>query len=97
MSAMTAAAMSEAKDLLELQAKGTGRKAYSPETAVKFKASDNVFLKSALAIDFSYRKATVTLPLFRGLSPKGEPVYYIVTEASDFEVARPWGSTSRRR
>ena len=84
-------AMSEAKALLERQGEGTGRKAYSPETGVKFKASDNVFLKSALAVDFTYRKATVTLPLYKGLSPKGEPVYYIITEASDFEVAKQMG------
>ncbi len=84
-------AMSEAKALLERQVDGTGRNAYSPETGVKFKASDNVFVKSALAIDFTYRKATVTLPLFRGLSPMGEPVYYIITEASDFEVAKQMG------
>jgi hypothetical protein len=83
--------MDEAKMLMERQVEGTGRKAYSPETAVKFKASDNVFVKSALAVDFTYRKATVTLPLFRGLSPMGEPVYYIITEASDFEVAKQMG------
>ena len=50
-----------------------------------------MFVKSALAIDFTYRKATVTLPLFKGMSPMGEPVYYIITEASDFEVARQMG------
>ena len=83
--------MSEAKALMERQVEGTGRKAYSPETAVKFKASDNVFMKSALAVDFTYRKATVTLPLYKGLSPRGEPVYYIITEASDFEVAKRMG------
>lgn len=88
---MAADGMSEAKALMERQVEGTGRKAYSPETAVKFKASDNVFVKSALAIDFTYRNATVTLPLFRGLSPMGEPVYYIITEASDFDVAKQMG------
>lgn len=89
--AVAADGLSEARGLMERQVEGTGRKAYSPETAVKFKASDNVFVKSALAVDFSYRKATVTLPLYRGLSPKAEPVYYIITEASDFEVARTMG------
>jgi hypothetical protein len=83
--------MSEAKALLERQVDGTGRKAYSPETAVKFKDSDNVFVKSALAVDFTYRKATVTLPLYKGQSPMGEPVYYIITDASDFEVAKRMG------
>lgn len=88
---MAADGMSEAKALQERQVEGTGRKSYSPETAVKFKASDNVFLKSALDIDFTKGKATVTLPLYRGLSPEGEPVYYIITEASDFDVARQMG------
>jgi hypothetical protein len=50
-----------------------------------------VFVKSALAVDFTYRKANVTLPLFQGLSPKGQPVYYIITDASDFEVAKAMG------
>ena len=90
--AVTAAdGMSEAKALQERQAEGTGRKSYSPDTAVKFKASDNVFMKSALDIDFTKGKATVTLPMYRGLSPKGEPVYYIITEASDFDVAKQMG------
>jgi hypothetical protein len=83
--------MSEAKALQERQVEGTGRKSYSPDTAVKFKASDNVFLKSALDIDFTKGKASVTLPMYRGLSPKGEPVYYIITEASDFDVAKQMG------
>jgi hypothetical protein len=86
-----ATGMIEAKELQKLEAKESGRKSYSPETAVKFKASDNVFLKSALDIDFTKGKATVTLPLYRGLSPKGGEVYYIITEASDFEVAKQMG------
>jgi len=83
--------MSEAKALLKRQVEGTGREMFTPETAVKFKKSDNVFLKSALAIDFTYRKATVTLPMYKGMSPKGEPVYYIITESSDFDVAKRMG------
>ena len=89
--ATAADGMSEAKALQERQAEGTGRQSYSPDTAVKFKASDNVFLRSALAIDFTKGKASVTLPMYRGLSPKGEPVYYIITEASDFDVAKQSG------
>jgi len=86
-----AAARSEATALAATAAKESGRPTYTPATGVKFKASDNVFLKSALAIDFTYRKATVTLPLHRGQSPRGEDVFYIITEASDFEVARQMG------
>jgi hypothetical protein len=50
-----------------------------------------VFVKSALEVNFTYRSAFVTLPLFRGLSPRDEAVYYIVTDASDFDVARKMG------
>jgi len=82
---------SEASDLLAAAARESGRPAYTPANGVRFKASDNVFLKSALALDFTYRKATATLPLFRGQSPQGQPVYYIITEASDFDVARAMG------
>jgi hypothetical protein len=83
--------MREASALQALAARESGRPAYSPATAVRFKASDNVFVKSALEVNFTYRAAFVTLPLFRGLSPRNEPVYYIITDASDFEVARTMG------
>ena len=86
-----AGARSEMTTLAATAAKESGRPAYTSATGVKFKSSDNVFLKSALAVDFTYRKATVTLPLYRGRSPGGEDVYYIITEASDFEVAKQMG------
>lgn len=56
-----------------------------------FKASDHVYIKSALAVDFTYRQASVTLPLYRGLSPDGKDVFYIITEASDFGIAQRMG------
>ena len=34
---------------------------------------------------------TATLPLYRGLAPGGGEVFYIITDASDFEVARQMG------
>ena len=40
---------------------------------------------------FTYRKATVTLPLYRGLAPDGKDVFYIITDASDFQVAKRMG------
>ena len=91
------AAASEAETLKDASAiqtaesKETGQPAYSPGHGVNFKASDHIFVKSALAVDFSYRNASVTLPLFRGLSPHGKDVFYIITDASDFEVARRMG------
>jgi hypothetical protein len=89
--ASEADALKDAKAIQTAESKETGRPAYSPGHGVNFKPSDHVFVKSALAIDFTYRDASVTLPLFRGLSPQGKDVYYIITEASDFEVARRMG------
>lgn len=85
------AGLAEADALLRRSAADFGRPSYSAARAVRFRADDNVFLKSALAVDFTYGAATVTLPLFRGLGPDGQPVHYIITEASDFEVARRLG------
>jgi len=84
-------AMSEMVALHATAARESGRAAYTPGTGVKFKASDNIFVKSALAINFTYRAATVTLPLYRGIAPGGGDVFYIITDASDFEVARRMG------
>lgn len=84
-------ATTEALQLLRLGARESGRPLYSPARAVRFKKGLNVYLKSALAIDFTYRKAKVKLPLYRGLSPRGESVYYILTEASDFAFAQRLG------
>ena len=83
--------MNDATSLLTEETKESGRPAYSPGHGVTFKAADHVFVKSALAVDFTYRKATVTLPLFRGLSPDGKDEFYIITDASDFEAAKSMG------
>lgn len=83
--------LTEAQTLLSTAAKESGRASFSEKTAVKFKPSDNVYLKSALAVNFTPGKATVTLPLYRGLSPQGESVYYIITEASDYKTAKKLG------
>jgi hypothetical protein len=89
--AQSSRAMAEANALLATEAQESGRAAYSPGHGVDFKASDNVYVKSALAVDFTYRHATVTLPLFRGVSPTGSDEFYIITDASDFAVARRMG------
>ena len=89
--AQSSGAMAEANALLATEAQESGRAAYSPGHGVDFKASDNVYVKSALAVDFTYRHATVTLPLFRGVSPTGSDEFYIITDASDFAVARRMG------
>ena len=89
--ASEAEALKEARAIQTAESKETGRPAYSPGHGVNFKPSEHVFVKSALAIDFTYRNASVTLPLFHGLSPQGKDVFYIITDASDFEVARRMG------
>jgi len=84
-------ALAEMAALQAMAARESGRAAYTPGSGVKFKASDNVFVKSVLAVDFTYRSATATLPLYRGVAPGGADVFYIITDASDFEVARQMG------
>lgn len=83
---------SDAAALNAFEAKESKRLAYTPEAGdSRFTPQQNVFVRSALAVDFTYRKATVTLPLYRGVSPKGAPVYYILTDASDYAFARALG------
>src|SRR5215469_8750096 len=82
------AAMREANELQAELSKESGHAAYSPGHGTTFKPSDHVYIKSAIAIDFTYRKANVTLPLYRGVGPDGQDVYYVLTESSDFDVAK---------
>lgn len=89
--AANAADMAEITAIQATAARESGRPAYAPGKGTPFKKSDNVFLKSALAVDFTFRKANVTLPLYRGLGPSGAPTYFIITEAADFDVARAMG------
>lgn len=85
------AAMAEVQALMGAMSRQSGRAAYTPATGVRFSRRDNVFLKSALAVDFTYRRATVTLPLLEGEAPGGAAVHYIITEASDAACARAMG------
>lgn len=83
--------LAEVKAIQAVIAKESGRAAYAPGKGVAFKASDHVYVKSALAVDFTFRKANVTLPLYRGIGPSGKPTYFIITEAADFNVAKAMG------
>ena len=82
---------SEAPALAKFEARESHRPAYNPDAPSKFKPSDHVYVQSALAVDFTYRKANVVLPLFRGLDPSGNSVYYILTDASDYDFAHTLG------
>jgi hypothetical protein len=85
------AALAEAETLFAHTAKDAGLSAenYANARRARFTRDENVFLQSALAVDF--KNATVTLPLLRGIGPSGQPTYYIVTEAANFFVARILG------
>jgi hypothetical protein len=77
-----AATAPEVEPLLAAAARESGRPSYSARTAVKFKDSDNVFVKSALAVDFTPRNASVTCPCIA---------------ASGRTAGRPTTSSPRRR
>jgi hypothetical protein len=49
---------SEASALIRFEARESHRPAYNPDAASEFKASDHVFIQSALAVDFTYRQAS---------------------------------------
>ncbi len=55
----------------------------------RFTREQNVFLPSSLAID--YKKKWVTLPVYKGIGPSGNPTYFIITESADFKVAKMMG------
>ncbi len=55
----------------------------------KFTSEQNVFFPSALAVDFT--KKWVTLPVYTGIGPSGNPTYFIITEGADYEVAKLMG------
>lgn len=89
----SSAALKEADVLLEAAAQ---QRNVSKEDFIKtltdvkkFTAEQNVFFPSALAIDFTNK--TVTLPVYKGIGPSGNPTYFIITEAADFYVAKKMG------
>ncbi|MBC8154591.1 MAG: hypothetical protein H7Z72_16945 [Bacteroidetes bacterium] len=87
-------ALTEADLLLATAARQTGVSIVSvrnARTAVRFSPEDNVFFPSALAINFNAPQPTVTLPVYKGIGPSGNPTYYIITEAASFYVAKLLG------
>jgi hypothetical protein len=57
----------------------------------RFDRDQNVFMPSTLAVDFTEASPSVTLPVYEGIGPTGEPTYYLITEAADYEVAEMMG------
>jgi len=84
-------ALQEARTILRSRpAARTARAASSG----RFTREENVFLPSTIALDDleTPGEANATLPAFRGIGPDGRAdVWYIVTEADDFDVARVLG------
>ncbi len=84
-------AVKEAKALLRSRAATVTARASRRE---RHTDEQNVFLPSTLALRGleTPGEANATLPAFRGVGPNGRAdVWYIVTEAADFEVARTLG------
>lgn len=61
-----------------------------------FREELNVFLPSAIDVDEANlrdnTRANVTLPIYEGIGPTGEPTYFIVTETSSMETAEIFGA-----
>ena len=91
------AALKEAEGLLGTAAEDLGLPADAYKSArhrQRFTREQNVFLKSTLALDNleDPDKANATLPMFKGIGPDGnDDVYFIVTEAANFYVAKLLG------
>ena len=91
------AALKEAEELLGTAAHDMGMDEESYQNArfgPRFTREQNVFLKSTLALNDleDPDKANATLPMFKGVGPDGnDDVYFIVTEAANFYVAKLLG------
>lgn len=90
------AAMTEATALMDGLA-AIGGTPFDADTAIDFPDAYNVFIPSVTGFDLTLISdenpsgPTARLPMFQGLGPNGEPVDYIITEASDQEVAEFMG------
>jgi len=88
-------ALGEVRDLLAAEGlRGLALANELRDRAGRFSDEENVFLASTIALDNleDPEEATATVPLFRGVGPDGvDDEEYIITEASDFRVARLLG------
>ena len=87
-----ALALREAEALQSLAAEEAGRSTDSFSRR-RFTGEQNVFVRSTLAVNDleDVDEANATFPLYKGVGPDGDDVDYIVTEASNFDVARRLG------
>ncbi|WP_196891181.1 DUF7482 domain-containing protein [Aureivirga marina] len=84
-------ATQEVDILLATYKEDSGRDLFNPDAPSNFTPEQNVYVQNALAINLDHSAPTVTLPIFKGIGNLGETVYYIITEASDFQIARRMG------
>lgn len=89
------AALREVRGLLAAEGRdGAAQRRELRERRDRFTDEENVFFPSTLAVSNleDPEKADAVLPLFRGVDPTGnDDEQYIITEASDFDVARRLG------
>ena len=83
------AALREARQLL--RSRPGGRREAARRS--RFSAEENVFLPSTIAVaDLrTPGRANATVPAFRGAGPDGRVLWYLITEAADYDVARLMG------
>ncbi|WP_196889751.1 hypothetical protein [Aureivirga sp. CE67] len=81
----------EINALLATYKQDSGRDLFNPDAPSNFTPAQNVFMQNALSINLDHSAPTVTLPIFKGVGPLGGTVYYIITEASDYSIARRMG------
>ncbi|BDD05215.1 hypothetical protein [Aureibacter tunicatorum] len=84
-------ARNEVDFLMETYEKDADRKYHDAELPTKFTEEQNVFMQNALTINLNHSAPVVVLPMLRGIDGNGEKVYYIITEASDFKMAKKLG------
>ena len=85
-------AMEEMKSVMSAAAEETGQTMDELTNARRrrFTREQNVFVRNAIAVNDleDPTKANVTLPLFKGIGPSGNPTYYILTETSSFIISK---------
>ncbi|MCG8474290.1 MAG: hypothetical protein MI784_02260 [Cytophagales bacterium] len=84
-------AIQEAEQLMQSYEADAGRALHDELEPSRFTDEQNVFIQNAISINLDHTAPTVTLPVFKGTDGNGDKVYYIITEASDFAVARKMG------
>lgn len=86
----------EARALLDAL-EADGGTAFDVNNALEYPAEFNIFIPSVTGVDLNLGSEenpsgpTARIPMFRGLDPQGNSVDYVITEASDANVAELMG------